>query len=208
MPYTDFSLDSLTAGFGLKMVTAELFSGIEPRPGPAWLREALERGSRQVLISEKSRSEFIVVPILLACQEESPGAVSIYSGQRLDVDPARGLMGECDFILSATPPLPALRAPLMTIVEAKKHDIENGIWQCFAQMLGARIFNELHGRPTREIFGCVTNGDIWQFLRLADEVAQIDRRRYYLDNVNAILAALVAILGRAVEDDVRAPGAN
>ena len=85
--------------------------------------------------------------------------------------------GECDFILSATPPLPGLRAPLVTIVEAKEHDIEAAIWQCFAQMVGARIFNERSGRPIEELYGCVTNGDLWQFLRLRGETGEIDRRR-------------------------------
>ena len=73
----------------------------------------LDRGLRQILLSEKARSEFIVVPILLACQEMSAGALAIYSGQRLDVDSDQGLVGECDFILSAVPPVPALRAPLV-----------------------------------------------------------------------------------------------
>jgi hypothetical protein len=92
--------------------------------------------------------------------------------------------------------LPALRAPLVTIVEAKKHDIENGIWQCFAQMMGARIFNEKAGKSIGDTFGCVTNGEIWQFLRLAESLAGIDRRRYYSDNVGSILAAFVSILAR------------
>src|SRR5271155_1854980 len=132
MSYTDFSIESIINDLGVNVVTVAIFPNLEPSPTPAWLRESLDRGIRQVLLSEKARSEFLVVPILLACQEQGPGAVAIYSGQRLDVDAARGLVGECDFILSATPPLPGLRAPLVTIVEAKKNDIEGGIWQCIA----------------------------------------------------------------------------
>lgn len=195
MPYTDFSIDSVMSGLDLEIVTGDLFPGLQPLPMQPWLRDLLDRGSHQVLLSEKARSEFIVVPILLASQELTKGAVTIYSGQRLDVDPSRGLVGECDFILSATLPLPGLRAPLVTIVEAKKHDIESGVWQCIAQMTGARIFNERAGQPIREIFGCVTNGEVWQFLRLVSNVATIDQRRFYLDNVGSILAAFVMILG-------------
>ena len=120
---------------------------------------------------------------------------SIYSGQRLDVDPSLGLVGECDFILAATSPLPALRPPLMIIVEAKKHDIEGGVWQCLAQMVGARIFNERAGRPPAPVYGCVTNGENWQFLRLVEQVAEIDVRRYYIDNVGGILSVFLRILG-------------
>ena len=74
---------------------ALLISGsLPPRPVPIWLAQMLERGLRQALMSEKARSEFIVVPILLATQELSPRAVAIYSGQRLDVDPQHGLVGD------------------------------------------------------------------------------------------------------------------
>ncbi len=72
------------------------------------------------MVSEKARSEFMVVPILLAASESFAGDLTIFSGQRLDVDPILGLVGECDFILALTPPIPRLKAPLVTILEAKK----------------------------------------------------------------------------------------
>jgi hypothetical protein len=128
MAYTDFSLETVASALGVNPGPADLFPNLDAVPVPLWLREMLDRGLRQVLLSEKARSEFLVVPILLACQEMSAGAVAIYSGQRLDVDPERGLVGECDFILSAAPPVPALRAPLVTIVAAKRNEVESGVW--------------------------------------------------------------------------------
>ena len=111
------------------------------------------------LVSEKARSEFLVAPILLAARELTGNALAIYSGQRLDVDPAKGLLGECDFILARTDPVPRLRAPLLTVVEAKKNDIEGGLGQCVAQMVAARLFNERAGDTTTRVFGCVTTGE-------------------------------------------------
>jgi hypothetical protein len=151
--YTDFSLETISTALGVSVQPGETFPSLSRSPVPQWLRERLDRGMRQVLLTEKARSEFIVVPVLLACQELSPEPISIYSGQRLDVDPGRGLIGECDFILAATAPVPALRAPLMIIVEAKKHDVESGVWQCIAHMVGARIFNERAGRPPAPVYG-------------------------------------------------------
>lgn len=205
MPYNDFSLETISTTLGVSVETASLFPALPPGPVPQWLREMLDRGTRQVLLSEKARSEFIVVPVLLACQELSPVPISIYSGQRLDVDPGRGLIGECDFILAATAPVPALRAPLMIIVEAKKNDVESGVWQGIAQMVGARIFNERSGRPPAPVYGCVTNGEAWQFLRLVDQRAEIDVRRYYIDNVDGILAVFGRIVGHGVSDPVLEP---
>jgi hypothetical protein len=127
----------------------------------------------------------------------SRSTLAIYSGQRLDVDPARGLQGECDFILALSPPVPRLRAPLVTIVEAKKNDIEAGLGQCIAQMVAARLFNERAGHALPHEFGCVTTGEAWQFLRLDGDIVVIDRTRYYINVVGEILAALQAILVEA-----------
>ena len=161
MAYTDFTLDTMDRALGIEAQPLDLFPDIAPLPVPAWLQEMLHRGLRQALLSEKARSEFLVVPILLATQELSPRPLAIYSGQRLDVDPQHGLIGECDFILAATPPLPALRAPVLTLVEAKKNDIESGIGQCMAQMVGARLFNGQAGKSYPEMYGCVITITRW-----------------------------------------------
>jgi hypothetical protein len=195
MAYKDFTLELAEAAFGLLAQPGELFPGLNPAPVPGWLRDQLERGQRAAaLVSEKARSEFLVVPILLAAQEFVPDGLAIYSGQRLDVDAERGLSGECDYILALTPPLPRLRAPLVTILEAKKGDVEAGLGQCVAQMVGARVFNERAGQAPRPLFGCVTTGEVWQFLRLDDTAVLIDRGRLFLDNLGGILGALRAIL--------------
>src|SRR5207249_9683112 len=107
------------------------------------------------------------------------------------------LVGECDFILAMGPPVPPLRAPIVTIVEAKKNDVEGGLGQCIAEMVAARRFNEEAGRSGAPIFGCVTTGETWQFLRLAEPSALLDRTRYYLDNVGGILGVLQAIVREA-----------
>lgn len=195
MPFTDFTLESAEAAFGLTTQPGDLFPALQPIAVPPWLHDLLNRG-RQVaaLVSEKARSEFLVVPILIAARDLAPGALSIYSGQRLDVDPARGLSGECDYILALTPPIPRLKAPLVTVLEAKKGDVEAGLGQCVAQMVAARLFNERAGEPAHAVFGCVTTGEVWQFLRLEASTATIDRARLFIDNVGGILAALQAII--------------
>jgi hypothetical protein len=170
---------------------------MQPVPAPAWLLETLARGTQGIqlsLISEKSRSEFIVAPILLASRELSGNRVSIYSGQRLDVDAEQGLVGECDFILSASEPVLPLQAPIATVVEAKKNDIEGGLGQCIAQMVAAHRFNRASGREDAPIFGCVTTGEAWQFARLAGQEALLEPQRFYIDNVDGILGAFQAII--------------
>jgi hypothetical protein len=95
MAYTDFTLESVHSLLGITAQPADLFPNLVPVSVPGWLQDFLQRGLRQALLSEKARGEFIVAPILLAVEELSQRPVSVYSGQRLDVDPEHGLVGEC-----------------------------------------------------------------------------------------------------------------
>ena len=196
MAYPDFTLESVEAELGVTAHPGRVFSTLPHATPPAWLTDALARGRELALVSEKARSEFIVAPVLLAVRELSGGRISILSGQRLDVDTGRRLLGECDFILALSEPLPRLRAPLVTIVEAKKNDIEARLGQCIAQMVAAQVFNERAGQ-SGVVFGCVTTGEDWQFLRLNEIVVLIDTTRHYINDVGAILAAFLSMTGQA-----------
>jgi hypothetical protein len=197
MAFSEFTLESATRLLGISVEEAKLFPSLSLVTVPDWLSDLLARGTRLALISEKSRSEFIVVPILLAARELSGDRLAIFSGQRLDVDAARGLTGECDFLLALSPPVPPLRSPIVAIVEAKKNDVEAGLGQCISQMVAAREFNETSGRIGSPIYGCVTTGEAWQFLRLANHTAELDHRRFYIDNPTGVLAAFASIVAEA-----------
>jgi hypothetical protein len=195
MSYADFSLETVESAFGLLSRPGDLFPGLVPVPVAEWLRDYLSRGRRvAALVSAKARSEYLVAPILMAVPELTNSDLAIFSGQRLDVDPARGLLGECDYIIALTPPLPRLRAPLITVLEAKKGDVEPALGQCAAQMIGARLFNERSGQGHIHVYGCVTSGEVWQFLRLEQNDLIIDSTHLFLDNVGGILAALQAVI--------------
>ena len=195
MAFTDFTLEAIETELGITPRPGVVFPALPETFAPAWLTEGLARGRELALVSEKARSEFIVAPVLLGVRELSGGRISILSGQRLDVDADRRLVGECDFILALSEPLPRLRAPLVTIVEAKKNDIDAGLGQCIAQMVAAQIFNERAGR-TGVVYGCVTTGEDWQFLRLNGQTVLIDTTRRYINDVGSILAAFLSMAGQ------------
>jgi hypothetical protein len=197
MAFSDFTLESASRLLGVISRAADLFPDLQPATAPPWLLEDIARGGQGIqlsLLSEKSRSEFIVAPILLAARELSGNRFAIYSGQRFDVDAERGLVGECDFILAASDPVLPLQSPIATVVEAKKNDIEGGLGQCIAQMVAADQFNRDSGRSGAPVFGCVTTGEAWQFARLAGSESLLERRRYYIDAIGLILAALLGIV--------------
>lgn len=195
MPYTDFTLESAEATLGVTAHPGDLFPGLQPACVPAWLADLLRRSMQLALVSEKARSEFIVAPILLAVREAARETVAILSGQRLDVDPERKLVGECDFLLARSEPVPHLRAPIMTVVEAKKNDIDGGLGQCVAQMVAALVYNERAGEPLATMYGCVTTGEDWQFLGLTGAAVTLHRPRLYISDVGSVLAAFVRAVG-------------
>ncbi len=195
MTYSEFTLDSVQSLLGLKLQTEKLFPIIEPVTPPDWLIKSLAVASSVGFSTEKARSEFFVAPILLASRELNHERFFLYSGQKLDADPQRGLTGECDFILSHAQASVVLQTPIMTLVEAKKQDYEAGMGQCIAQMVGAQIFNQKKEDVELPIFGCVTTGEGWQFLKLADSYVTVDVTRYALANLELILGMFRNIVG-------------
>jgi hypothetical protein len=112
----------------------------------------------------------------------------------MEADKEKGLNGECDFILSFAKQSYELECPIFCLIEAKDDDIETNVGQCVAQMLGARIFNEKDELKVNTIYGCVTTGENWQFLKLVDNQIFLDSKLYYLDRLENILGVLQAIV--------------
>jgi hypothetical protein len=120
--------------------------------------------------------------------------LALYSGERLDVSKKDGLVGECDFIISSGPVTYSIQHPIFTLVEAKKHDIDLGLGQCSAQMIGARLFNQQRNSKVQDIYGCVSTGDVWKFLKLEGQTLIIDSDDYFLDDVAEILGVFQQII--------------
>ncbi|MCY7408077.1 MAG: hypothetical protein LH631_12075, partial [Alkalinema sp. CAN_BIN05] len=105
--------------------------------------------------------------------------------------PERGLRGHCDFILSAGTEQYFISAPIVTIVEAKNENISAGLGQCIAEMVAAQRFNIKKNHPIDSIYGVVTTGTNWRFLRLRQRTIVIDSVEYYINQIDKILAILL-----------------
>lgn len=194
MAYSGFKLRQLKQQFKINEKGIPLFPQITPLIPSDWLNQTLNIGLKMPLLSEKARSERIISPILFELWEQNNEKFGIYSGFNLEADSKQGLNGECDFILAARGDTYTVESPVFTLIEAKDSDIKLGIPQCIAQMLGAKLYNQQDGNDISFIYGCVTTGDDWQFLKLEDDTVYIDTERYYLDNVPQILGILQNII--------------
>ena len=119
--------------------------------------------------------------------------MSLFSGIEFSVDKEKNLNGFCDFILSKSPEQLYLEAPVVTIVEAKNENIIVALGQCIAEMYAAKIFNEREGNNIPSIYGAVTTGDEWKFIKLVENAAYIDWEKYYTSNIKKIVGILIAM---------------
>jgi hypothetical protein len=117
--------------------------------------------------------------------------VSLFSGIDFTVDKERGLNGFCDYILSQSSEQLYVDKPVVTIVEAKNENIISGLGQCIAEMYAARLYNEQEDIHLPYIYGGVTTGDEWKFLKLHGDTAYIDKLSYYLSDLPKVMGILV-----------------
>ncbi len=197
MSYSDFTLEKVRKSFNLIISDKiDIFASIPEVECPQLLTEILRENLPLALASntEKSRSEMIIAPILINFRNYLKNQISLFSGIDFTVDSEKGLNGNCDFIISRSPELLIVNAPIVTIVEAKKENINAGLGQCVAEMIAARMFNEREGNNIETIYGTVTTGTNWKFLKLIDQVVEIDLSEYYINNIGKILGILSSIV--------------
>jgi len=198
MPYSNFTLKKVQHDFDIKIFEkADLFSHIAAREISPHLQETLiDNVSLAVSINtEKARSELIVAPVLIEIRKLYHKKISFFSGIEFNIDKHKDLTGFCDFILSQSPEQFFLKVPVITIVEAKNDNIINGLGQCAAEMIAARIYNEQEGTVLNAIYGVVTSGNVWKFLQLENNLLTIDEDDYLIKDVNKIVGILCSMVG-------------
>jgi hypothetical protein len=198
MSYSQFTtIAKVRDAFGLKIVEAAAclgqFPAVQPAPG---LLEYLSETLPIVATSgsEKARSEGIIYPVLLEARRLLDRQVSLFSGEDFTVDESQGLNGVCDFLMTRSTEVLEIEAPAIVIIEAKKTDLKSGFGHCIAEMVAAQRFNHAQGRPVETIYGIVSNGLQWQFLKIEGTVVSIDLTVYALPPVDQVLGVIVWML--------------
>ena len=136
----------------------------------------------------------IIAPILVELKRLTGDRISLFSGSEFNVDVAQGLNGFGDFIISLSSQQLYIEAPVAVIVEAKNENIKGGLAQCLATMIAAQRFNQQKGNAIDTLYGAVTAGNQWKFLKLDDTTAAIDSKNYYIDQLADIMGVLLAMV--------------
>jgi hypothetical protein len=198
MAYNNFTLELVKDRFDLKLMNNR-FCDILPvsEPQAEFLTIFDESFSlAEVAKSEKAKSELLVSPILVQARRLVDRQVQLFSGEEFNVDQEQGLNGFCDFLFSKSENQFTIDAPVLMLVEAKRGELETGLGQCVAEMLAAQSYNQLKNRNILAIYGCVTSGTLWQFLKLEGSDVTIDPTNYLVTPVQKILGILKWILSQ------------
>lgn len=193
MSYSQFTLAQAVKDFNLVLIeTSKFLPDVPPITPSAILTEFLETSLPLTATgSEKARSEGIIYPVLWEVKRILASQVSLFSGEEFDVNPTLGLNGVCDFILSRSVEQLFIQAPVVIVTEAKKADIRTGLGQCVAEMVAAQQFNAAAERSIETVYGCVTSGTQWRFLKLEGQRVTIALTDYPLPPVDQILGFLI-----------------
>ncbi len=197
MAYNKFTINQIRRQFGIQVIESpDLFVNVTP-VAPSKILGALlitYIPLAEAIGTEKAKSEFIVAPILAELREITNQQISLFSGLEFNIDETQGLTGRCDYIISSSPLQFSLTAPVLVMVEAKNDNINEGLGQCMAEMVAAQLFNQQEGNETKAVYGCVTTGSIWRFLKLEDKQIWIDDKQYFIQTPELILGILVYIV--------------
>jgi hypothetical protein len=190
--FTYEDLDALNIKVERKRFLPDNIADVTPSD---WLRTTLKKNLNLPLASEKAKSEHIIAPILTEMVELNAQSFTYFSGYTFDVDKSKGLKGRCDFMLTGDPLSPRISAPVFSIVEAKNDNLDVGVPQCIAQMYAALLFNQKRNRPISVVYGAVSFGFEWQFLKLVDaNTALLDPTIYYQIQLPQLLGVLQYII--------------
>ncbi|MFN4870449.1 MAG: hypothetical protein ACK5EU_19220 [Pseudanabaena sp.] len=197
MPYSNFTIKKVQKDFGVEILERiDLFSSISPHEIGEHLKQTLlDNVSLAIAVNtEKARSELIIAPVLIEIRKIFNKEISFFSGIELNIDKERDLTGFCDFIISQSPEQLFLNTPVITVVEAKNENIMSGLGQCAAEMIASRIFNEQEGTNLARIYGVVTSGNIWKFLKLEGNALYIDLDDYFIKEISKIIGILCSMI--------------
>ncbi|NEO82164.1 MAG: hypothetical protein F6K65_30415 [Moorea sp. SIO3C2] len=194
MPYSQFTIEKVKQDFHLTTVEGVRFfpNSLEPIVPSPRLQGILEDLPWAIAVdTEKARSEVIINPVLLEVRRILERQISVFSGEEFNIDVSVGLNGVCDFLISRSPEQLTVEAPTIVIVEAKKSDLKSGLGQCIAEMVAAQRFNQAKEQPIAAVYGCVSSGTQWRFLKLEGQTVTIDLVDYPLPPLEQILSFLV-----------------
>ncbi|MGG6269144.1 hypothetical protein ACQ4M3_25730 [Leptolyngbya sp. AN03gr2] len=176
--------------FGLEIHTTAL-PLVEPQPlslpDSRWEMVAWGASLVNPHSNERTRSEFLVAQLMISLALELN--TMLFSGYPFEVQPELGLVGECDYLMTRSPRMSGIDSPIALIVEVKRQ-IEHCLPHCLVELVAAQQFN----RSDAVIYGVLTTGLQWKFLKLEGKIVTIEETVYDLEPYRETAARIAGLI--------------
>ena len=198
MAFSDYkNIAQVQTQFQIKYQEEDFIAAQDMEP-PQHFRAEFEfnRVNLDMFSSEGARAEIIIFPILREAYKNYAQRYSLFVQRYLRC--VEELSGTPDYIIATKSALgkTVLELPLVVLAEAKKNDFEQGWGQCLAELVAAQRINRA---PNFPVYGIVTDGNLWQFGKLVEDVFTKEPRNYTIDHPAQLFGALHFILQAITE---------
>ena len=119
--------------------------------------------------------------------------ISLFIGTEFNVNRELGLTRICDYILSLSPERYIVEAPILMLAESQDADLNPSMGRVIAQMVAAQKFNQQRKNQILCVYGCVSSGTQWRFLRLEERTLMIDLVSCDLKPIEALVGSMLKI---------------
>ena len=197
MAYADFSFSRVKKLFQLKTVENEpvvSYNSID-RNHIIDLEKIIKENLplATAIGTDKARSSLLIAPVLVEVRKLLDRQISLFIGTEFNVDRELGLTGICDYTLSLSPEQYIVEAAILLLAESQDADLNPSMGRVIAQMVAAQKFNQQRKNQILCVYGCVSSGTQWQFLRLAERTLVIDPVSLDLKPIGALVDLMLQI---------------
>jgi hypothetical protein len=166
---------------------------VPPRVPSDFLKEDLRRLEFFDLKSSES-AKTLLMDVLFAEIVPLHGKLKVWKEATLNTDT---LTGVADHLIA--PKRAYLATPLLCVAEAKKDDFARGQAQCLAEMAACQWTNRQRGQDI-DVYGVVSNGQVWQFYKLTQGSEIFESGLYTVDDLPELLGVLDYICGECANN--------
>lgn len=190
--------------FGKRIVDDEPFcANVNHLQPTEWLNETLKIALplvEQIAKVEQARSVFVISNIILELYKHHNNGFAIFIERKLTVC---GFNGFLDYILGQGKQTGRDKDEYKVVIEVKKdtdyRNFRKSYGQCMAEMIAMQCFNTKNESRVSNVYGALTNAEVWQFMKLTDNKFYVEPQRYQIKNE---LQLILGILDAMVRDEL------
>lgn len=190
--YSAMTLEEAMKLVGRDTLTAWLLNA-QPRPPSDTLQEILSRFEFFDLQSSEPAKTLLIDALFVEVVPRHK-KLKVWKEAILNTDTTTGV---ADYVIA--PKRAYMATPLLCVAEAKKDDFPKGRIQCLAEMAACRWNNQQRGLDF-EVYGIVSNGQVWQFYQLTQTSDLLESTLYTVDNLPELLGALDHVCGECAKN--------